>query len=90
MTNHTWVTGEPEDCAQVGFHAFTTCSVCGVYRVDPDRKGKHDTSLRFETEWVMSQDTILNVDRRAVRVQRADHWVHFSLDCSVAQEQVLF
>jgi hypothetical protein len=92
MTPHTWKTGSPVDCAQVGVHAFTTCEVCevcGVMRVDGDKY----TSMRFETQVRDLQDTLihaLDAQPRNPRYKWVDHWVHFSMDCQAAQAEVLY
>jgi len=89
MIPHTWKTGSPVDCAQAGFEAFDHCEVCGVMRVDGDKY----TSMRFETQVRDLQDTLihaLDAQPRNPRYKRTDHWVSFSTDCAVAQEQVLF
>ncbi len=86
MTPHTWKTSEPVDCAQVGWETFDHCEVCGVMRVDGDKY----TSQRFETQVKLPQYTIIDPLARAERVKLVDHWVEFSMDCAVAQEQLLY
>ena len=81
--------GEPVDCAQVGWESFETCEVCGVMRVDGDKY----TSMRFETEVLALQDTLihaLDTSPRSPRVKRTDRWVDFSTDCQAAQAEVMF